>query len=54
MADAIANLTVRGGLARDSLRLGVLSSMSPEQRLGWLVGHLADVFVMLIAGHRPS
>ncbi len=31
-------LTVRGGLARDSLRLGVLRSMSPEQRLGWLVG----------------
>jgi ATP-dependent DNA helicase RecQ len=27
-------LTVRGGLARDSLRLGVLRSMSPEQRLG--------------------
>ncbi len=33
-------LTVRGGLARDSLRLGVLRSMSPEQRLGWLVAHL--------------
>ncbi|MFQ6172993.1 RecQ family ATP-dependent DNA helicase [Oryzobacter sp. R7] len=36
-------LTVRGGLARDSLRLGVLRSMSPEQRLGWLVAHLADL-----------
>ncbi len=33
-------LTVRGGLARESLRLGVLRSMSPEQRLGWLVAHL--------------
>ena len=33
-------LTVRGGLARDSLRLGVLRSMSPEQRLGWLAAHL--------------
>ena len=32
--------TIRGGLARDSLRLGVLSSMSPEQRLGWLSAHL--------------
>ena len=36
-------LTVRGGLARDSLRLGVLRSMSPEQRLGWLVEHLAEL-----------
>ncbi len=36
-------LTVRGGLARDSLRLGVLGSMSPEQRLGWLVEHLAEL-----------
>ncbi len=36
-------LTVRGGLARDSLRLGVLRSLSPEQRLGWLVAHLADL-----------
>ena len=32
--------TIRGGLARESLRLGVLSSMSPEQRLGWLSAHL--------------
>lgn len=38
-----AVLTVRGGLARDSLRLGVLSSMSPEQRLGWLVAHLDEL-----------
>ncbi|MGL4174513.1 MAG: RecQ family ATP-dependent DNA helicase, partial [Dermatophilaceae bacterium] len=36
-------LTVRGGLARDSLRLGVLRSMSPEQRLGWLVAHLGEL-----------
>ncbi|HET7822267.1 MAG TPA: RecQ family ATP-dependent DNA helicase [Ornithinibacter sp.] len=36
-------LTVRGGLARDSLRLGVLRSMSPEQRLGWLVEHLDEL-----------
>lgn len=37
---ARAVLTVRGGLARDSLRLGVLPAMSPEQRLAWLVTHL--------------
>ena len=36
-------MTVRGGLARDSLRLGVLRSMSPEQRLGWLVAHLEEL-----------
>ncbi len=35
--------TVRGGLARDSLRLGVLRSMSPEQRLGWLAEHLGSL-----------
>ncbi|MFN8030506.1 MAG: RecQ family ATP-dependent DNA helicase [Dermatophilaceae bacterium] len=35
--------TIRGGLARDSLRLGVLRSMSPEQRLGWLLAHLGDL-----------
>jgi ATP-dependent DNA helicase RecQ len=35
--------TIRGGLARDSLRLGVLSSMSPEQRLGWLGAHLGSL-----------
>ncbi len=33
-------LTVRGGLARDSLRLGVARQMSPDQRLGWLLEHL--------------
>jgi ATP-dependent DNA helicase RecQ len=35
--------TVRGGLARESLRLGVLPSMSPEQRLAWLLAHLGDL-----------
>ena len=36
-------LTVRGGLARESLRLGVMRSMSPEQRLAWLCAHLGDL-----------
>jgi ATP-dependent DNA helicase RecQ len=36
-------LTVRGGLARDSLRLGVLLLPTAEQRLAWLVAHLADL-----------
>ena len=35
--------TIRGGLARDSLRLGVTRSMSPEQRLGWLLEHLGTL-----------
>ena len=48
--------TIRGGLARDSLRLGVLRSMSPEQRLGWLIAHLGDlpgsgiVYVLTVSG----
>ncbi|MFC8504530.1 RecQ family ATP-dependent DNA helicase, partial [Pedococcus sp. NPDC057267] len=33
-------LTLRGGLARDSLRLGVMRQTSPEQRLAWLLAHL--------------
>ena len=33
-------LTLRGGLARDSLRLGVMRLTSPEQRLAWLLTHL--------------
>jgi ATP-dependent DNA helicase RecQ len=33
-------LTLRGGLARDSLRLGVMPLTSPEQRLAWLLAHL--------------
>ena len=36
-------LTVRGGLARDSLRLGVLRLATAEERLAWLVAHLADL-----------
>src|SRR3954469_21081243 len=36
-------LTLRGGLARDSLRLGVMPLTSPEQRLAWLLAHLADL-----------
>lgn len=36
-------LTLRGGLARDSLRLGVLPLASPEQRVAWLVAHLGDL-----------
>ncbi|MFX0539264.1 RecQ family ATP-dependent DNA helicase [Ornithinimicrobium sp. Y1847] len=32
--------TIRGPLARASLRLGVLPRLSPEQRLGWIVAHL--------------
>ncbi|NNM46119.1 RecQ family ATP-dependent DNA helicase [Knoellia koreensis] len=36
-------LTLRGGLARDSLRLGVLPLTSPEQRLAWLIAHLGDL-----------
>jgi ATP-dependent DNA helicase RecQ len=35
--------TLRGGLARDSLRLGVLPLTSPEQRLAWLVAHLGGL-----------
>jgi ATP-dependent DNA helicase RecQ len=36
-------LTVRGGLARDSLRLGVLRLPTAEQRLAWLAAHLGDL-----------
>ena len=36
-------LTLRGPLARDSLRLGVLPLQGPEQRLGWLLAHLDDL-----------
>jgi ATP-dependent DNA helicase RecQ len=36
-------LTVRGGLARDSLRLGVLRLPTAEQRLAWLTAHLDDL-----------
>ena len=36
-------LTLRGPLARDSLRLGVLPLAAPEQRIAWLVAHLGDL-----------
>jgi ATP-dependent DNA helicase RecQ len=36
-------VTLRGGLARDSLRLGVLPLTSPEQRLAWLIAHLGSL-----------
>jgi ATP-dependent DNA helicase RecQ len=36
-------LTLRGGLARDSLRLGVLPLASAEQRVGWLLAHLGEL-----------
>ena len=48
--------TIRGGLARGSLRLGVLRSMSPQQRLGWLLAHLDDlpgsgiIYTLTVAG----
>jgi ATP-dependent DNA helicase RecQ len=35
-------LTIRGTLARDSLRLGVLKLPYEETRVAWLVAHLAD------------
>jgi len=36
-------LTLRGSLARDSLRLGCLTLPSAKERLGWLVAHLNDL-----------
>ncbi|EFQ83512.1 ATP-dependent DNA helicase, RecQ family [Aeromicrobium marinum DSM 15272] len=36
-------LTLRGSLARQSLRLGSLSLANQRERLGWLVGHLAEL-----------
>ncbi|GGK67639.1 ATP-dependent DNA helicase RecQ [Ornithinimicrobium pekingense] len=35
--------TIRGQLARASLRLGVLPRLTPEQRLGWIVAHLGSL-----------
>ncbi|NDL59141.1 RecQ family ATP-dependent DNA helicase [Phytoactinopolyspora mesophila] len=35
--------TVRGSLARDSLRLGVLTLPSSDERLGWLLAHLNEL-----------
>ena len=36
-------LTIRGSLARKSLRLGVLSLPDSRDRLGWLLTHLGDM-----------
>ncbi|MGI9085450.1 MAG: DEAD/DEAH box helicase [Aeromicrobium sp.] len=36
-------LTLRGSLARSSLRLGSLSLPASRERLGWLLSHLADL-----------
>ncbi len=36
-------LTLRGPLARASLRLGVLPLAAPEQRLAWLIAHLEEL-----------
>ena len=38
-----AVLTIRGSLARKSLRLGVLSLPDSRDRLGWLLTHLVDM-----------
>ncbi|WP_228387029.1 RecQ family ATP-dependent DNA helicase [Ornithinicoccus halotolerans] len=35
--------TIRGPLARASLRLGVLTEKTPERRVAWLVAHLGDL-----------
>ncbi|WIJ46472.1 RecQ family ATP-dependent DNA helicase [Curtobacterium citreum] len=35
--------TIRGSLARASLRLGVLTLSDARQRLGWLLAHLAEL-----------
>ncbi|WP_281964615.1 RecQ family ATP-dependent DNA helicase [Serinicoccus marinus] len=35
--------TIRGPLARASLRLGVLPRLTPDQRLGWLLAHLGTL-----------
>jgi ATP-dependent DNA helicase RecQ len=38
-----AVLTIRGSLARSSLRLGVLRLREPGARLAWLISHLKDL-----------
>jgi ATP-dependent DNA helicase RecQ len=38
-----AVFTIRGSLARASLRLGVLSLPTARDRLGWLIAHLGDL-----------
>ena len=48
--------TIRGGLARASLRLGVLGSMTATQRLAWLLTHLPSfpgsgiIYTLTVAG----
>ncbi|MCO7220955.1 RecQ family ATP-dependent DNA helicase [Klenkia sp. PcliD-1-E] len=42
-AGGVEVTTVRGPLARDSLRLGVLRLPTDRARLGWLAAHLSDL-----------
>ncbi len=35
--------TIRGGLARPSLRLGVLATRGDAERIGWLLAHLGEL-----------
>ena len=42
-ADAVPVLTIRGPLARTSLRLGVLRLRDSASRLAWLLSHLDDL-----------
>ncbi len=48
--------TIRGGLARESLRLGVTPVTGPERRLGWLLAHLdalpgsGIIYTLTVAG----
>lgn len=41
--DEAGVVTIRGSLARDSLRLGVLTLPDSRARLGWLLTHLGDL-----------
>ncbi len=52
--------TVRGSLARDSLRLGVLALPTADARLGWLAARLGDlpgsgiVYALTVAGAEDT
>ncbi len=52
--------TLRGPLARESLRLGVLALRSAEERLAWLAAHLDDlpgsgiVYTLTVAGAEDA
>ncbi|MFN0284403.1 MAG: RecQ family ATP-dependent DNA helicase [Kineosporiaceae bacterium] len=52
--------TLRGPLARESLRLGVLALRSAEERLAWLAAHLDDlpgsgiVYTLTVAGAQDA